>query len=192
MTFGSHHVHDLPPSGNQLGEQPSGLIRQWPQLGLGRFREVRDDRGIDRIGLGTSADRLGEGADLGWIDDHDRQPGGRQRCRRYRLEAAGGFQCDKIRRQHIEPGRQLLQPDCVSFDCKGFSARAHGDVQAVFRYVDTNGDDVHDDPSLPNRASREAVQATVRVRWNDGRGTKLSHGLQGPREIRAPAHHRDL
>jgi hypothetical protein len=79
----------------------------------------------------------------------------------------------------------------IALDRERLSTRTHGDVEAVLRYVDTNGDDVHVDPSLPNRASHVAAQATVRVRWNNGRGAKLTHGLQRPRGYRAPAHHRD-
>jgi hypothetical protein len=42
----------------------------------------------------------------------------------------------------------------------------------------------------PNRA-RFAAPATVRVRWKDGRGARLTHGLDRPRGIRTPARHRD-
>ena len=99
LAFGADHLDDLPPAGDQIGQQPRRLVRQRPRLGLGRFGEVGDDRGIDRIGLGALPERLGEGADLGRIDDHDRQSGRRQRRRHDGLEAAGGLQRDDVRRQ---------------------------------------------------------------------------------------------
>src|SRR5262249_25513987 len=62
---------------------------------------------------------------------------------------------------------------------------------AVLRNVDTNNDGaLHGDPSLPNRASRGAALATVRVRWNNGRGPLLRIGLQSPRLSRPPVRHR--
>jgi hypothetical protein len=36
---------------------------------------MRDATGVDRIGLGKSADGTGELADLTWVDDGDRQDG---------------------------------------------------------------------------------------------------------------------
>ena len=86
---------------------------------------------------------------------------------------------------------QPIQSRGIAFDREGLSARAQSNVQAVFRYVDANSDDIHGDPSLPNRASRIAAQATVRVRWNGGRGAELTYGLQRPRGHRTPARHRD-
>src|SRR5262249_50338045 len=85
---------------------------------------------------------------------------------------------------------QLFQTGRIALNRKHLSTRANSDVEAVFRYVDTNGDVFHGDPSLPNRASRFAAPATVRVRWIDRRGATLSHGLQGPRAHRPPARHR--
>ena len=49
---------------------------------------------------------------------------------------------------------------------------------------------IHDHPSLPNRA-RHAAPATVRVRWKNGRGTRLTHGLKRSGGYRAPVRHRD-
>ena len=63
-------------------------------------------------------------------------------------------------------------------------------VEPILRYVDPDDDSVHPVPSLPNRASLAAAQATVRVRWNDGPRPLLTHGLLCPRGFRSPAHHR--
>ena len=56
----------------------------------------------------------------------------------------------------------------------------HVNVELVLRDVDADGDGIHLVPSLSKRASH-AAQATVRVRWNDGRRPSLTHGLDHPR-----------
>ena len=113
LALGADHLDDLPPPGNQIGQQPRGFVGQGPRLGPGRLGEVGDDGGIDRIGLGTLADRLGEGADLGRIDDDDRQPCSRQRRRRDGLEAAGGFQSDERGSQRLEPFTSSSRPPAL-------------------------------------------------------------------------------
>src|SRR6185437_4868299 len=85
---------------------------------------------------------------------------------------------------------QPVHPTGITRNRKDFSAGTHRNVQAVFRDVDTDSDDLHGDPSLPNRASLFAAQATVRVRWNGERGAELTYGLQRPRGLRTPARHR--
>jgi len=167
------------------------FIRHGPWFGPGRLGEMGDDGSIDRVGLGTLSDRLGEGADLRRIDHHNGEPRSSQCGRHHSLKAAAGLQRHQVRGKRSQPKRQLFQSGWITLDRKHFSTRTHGDVEAVLRNVDTNGDAVHGDPSLPNRASRFAAPATVRVQWNDGRSAMLSHGLQGPRARRAPASHRD-
>ena len=94
LPLGDDHLDDLAAAGDEIGQELGRLVGQRPRLGLGRLGEVGDHGGIDRVGLGALAKRLGEGADLGRIDDDHRQPGGGQ-CRRHDgLEAAGGLQRD--------------------------------------------------------------------------------------------------
>src|SRR5215211_8591975 len=69
------------------------------------------------------------------------------------------------------------------------TARKHVNVELVLRDVDADDDGVHPVPSLSKRASH-AAQGTVRVRWNDGRGPSLTHGLDHPRGLRSRARHR--
>ena len=58
LTFRSYHLNDLAPASDEFGEHLRGLIRQLANLRFGCLREVRDYRGIDRIGLGRlSCDR---------------------------------------------------------------------------------------------------------------------------------------
>ena len=75
LTFRSYHLNDLAPAADEFGEHLRGLIRQLANLRFGCLREVRDYRGIDRIGLGTSAERLRERPHLGRIDHNHRQTG---------------------------------------------------------------------------------------------------------------------
>ena len=71
------------------------------QLRLGRLGKMRDHRGIDRIGLGALAERLGEGAHLRRIDHHHRQACAGQARRDHRLEAAGRL--DRHQRRRASP-----------------------------------------------------------------------------------------
>jgi hypothetical protein len=68
-----------------------------------------------------------------------------------------------------------------------------GGLPEVMWTIGADADDggFHGDPSLPKGASRRAARATGRVRWNDGRGARLSPGLVRPRASRAPARHRN-
>src|SRR6185503_9137740 len=91
-----------------------------------------------------------------------------------------------------QPSGQLLQPRTVAFYDERLTTGMNCNVKTVLRYVDTNRDDIHGHPSLPNRASHFAAQATVRVQWTNGRGTSLTHGLQRPGGLRAPVRHRNV
>src|SRR6201998_2391246 len=102
-----------------------------------------------------------------------------------RLKAAGRFDRNQLWHKPRQPIDQLFQAFAIPRDHKSLSAWAHMDVQTVLRHIDTNKDRLHLHPSLRNRA-RAAAQATVRVRWNDGRGTMLRSGLQSPWMKRSP------
>jgi uncharacterized protein (AIM24 family) len=154
LALGADHLDDLPPARNQVCKETRGFIGQRPRLGLGCLGEVGDDGCVDGICLCTLADRLGEGADLGRINDDDRQPCGSQGRSRNRFEASGGFQDDERGSQRLEPLHQQLQATRVAFDNEHLSTGTQGDVETIFGDVDTNDDAVHGDPSLPNRASR--------------------------------------
>ena len=95
LAFGADHVNDLPPARTRWASRRVASSGSARGSGLVASREVGDDRRIDGVGLGTLADRLGEGADLGRIDDDNRQASGSQRRSRNGLEATGGFQGDE-------------------------------------------------------------------------------------------------
>ena len=178
LAFGPDHCDDLAPPRNKIGQQPGLLVGQRARLKVGGLGEMRNDPGIDRIGLSSLAERLGEGSHLRRVDDRTRQPRGRQSGCHHGFKAPGRLQRNNMRRKLAQPRHQLLNPSRITADSECFSTRTHCDVEAVLRNVDTNNDPIHVDPSLPKRASRIAAPATVRVLWIDGRGPTLSHGLQ--------------
>ena len=98
--------------------------------------------------------------------------------RRMRREAAGRLQRDNLRRDLPQSCGQTLQSSRIALDYKRFSTRTNSDIETILRHVDPDSDHVHGDPSLPNRASRSAAPATVRVRWNDERGAKLRRFME--------------
>src|SRR5579871_1932019 len=190
LAFGTDHLDDLPPPRNKVGQQSRRLVRERTRLWLGRLRKMRDDSRINWIGLCALADCLGKGANLGRIDDDDWKLSRSQSCRRNRLEAAGCLQSNNSRRNGFKPLDQLLKPRRITLHHKELTTGTNCDVEPVFRNVDTNDDVLHVDPSLPNRASRFAAPATVRVQRNRGRGPMLRSGLHGPRMNRSPVRHR--
>src|SRR5215831_3971492 len=183
------HVDDLTTAGDEIGELLGGLVRQRPWYDTRCLAKVSDHGGIDRVGLGALADGLGEGADLPRVGDRNRQAGPGEGCSYNGLQAAGDLEHDEVGLQDLETRSEVVEPGTRARDSKIFTTWTHGNIEAVLRYIDTNGDLLHGDPSLSKRA-RGAAPATVRVRWNGGRGAKLSNGLRGPKVRRTPARHR--
>src|SRR5215204_1417670 len=105
------------------------------------------------------------------------------------VEAAGRLDRDHRGSERREAGGEFLDAGAVAGDGEGLLGRKHVNVELVLRDVDADDDGVHPVPSLPKRASL-AAPATVRVRWNDGRGPPLTHGLDHPRGLRSRARHR--
>jgi hypothetical protein len=178
LALSPDHLDDLPSASDEIGKQPGRLVGQRAGLGSSRLGETGDDRSIDRIGLGALSERPGEGSNLRRIDHHNRKSSRRQGRRCDGLKAAGRLQRDNLRRDLPQSCGQTLQSSRIALDYKRFSTRTNSDIETILRHVDPDSDHVHSDPSLPNRASRSAAPATVRVRWNDERGAKLTHGLQ--------------
>src|SRR6201998_1638491 len=155
-----------------------------------RRRKMRDHGSIDRIGLGALSERFRKGANLRRIHDNDRKAGAAKRRGGNGLEATGGLQRHDGGRGWRKPHGQPCQPRTVALHRERLTTRMNGNVQTILRNVNANSDDIHGHPSLPNRASHFAAQATVRVQWTDGRGTSLTHGLQRPWGLRTPVRHR--
>jgi len=185
-----HHLDDLAPAGDEIGEKLRGLVRQDANRRPRRFDEAGDDGGVDRIGLGAFAERLCVVADLRGIDDDDRQAGARQARGDDRLEAAGRFHRDQDRRERLQSDDELRETFAVAGDRKRLAAGMDMHIQPILRHVDADVLSVHPIPSLRNRASLRAAQATVRVRWNGGQRPSLSHGLGVPQGRRSLVRHR--
>jgi hypothetical protein len=163
----------------------SGTARLGPDL-LG---EASDDLGVESIGLGQAPGGSGEVADLPRIDHGERQRRRRDRRRDRHFVPAGCLDHDHGRRQRPQPVDQRCQAFAVARDGESLSRRPDVAIQALARDIDADKVRFHLDPSLQMRA-RLAAQATVRVRWNGGRGTMLSDDLCGSRHNRAPVRHR--
>src|SRR6516225_701559 len=189
LPLGADHLDDLTPAGDEIGKLLGSLVAQRPWCDAGRFAEVGDHAGIDRVGLGPLTDGLGESANLRRIGDRHRQTSCCQ-CRHHDgLETSGGLEHDEVGLQYLEAADEIVQSGTIARDDETLTTRTHGNIEAVFRNVDTAYGLVHGDPSLSNRA-RRAAPATVRVRWNGRRSTRLSNGLTGPEVYRTPAYHR--
>ncbi len=123
-----------------------------------------DDRGIDRVGLGEAAERLGELADLARIDDRHRQAGLGQGHRDVSLIAAARLQDDENRHQQTHPLRQLGEVLTIGAATERLTIGSNVDVDPGLRYVDADkalGDGLafHD----PASSMRARAQTTVRA-----------------------------
>src|SRR5215510_9383917 len=183
------HVDDLTTASDELGELLGGLVRQRPWYDTRCLAKVSDHSGIDRVGLGPLPDRLGEGADLPRVGDRNRQAGPGEGRSYNGLQAAGSLEHDEVGLQNLQTRNEVVEPGTSAWGGKIFTTWTHGNIEAVLRYVDTNGDLLHGDPSLSTRA-RAAPPTSVRVRWTGGRGAMLSNCLRGPTLRRTPARHR--
>ena len=166
----------------------SGKARTW---GLVACAKRAITAAFDGIGLGALPDGFGEVAHLRRVHHHHGQPGRRQSGGGHALEATGGLDGDQHRLEDTQLFAQLRQTLAVAPGDKRAVLGKNRYVEPVLGNVDAYdpASHLHHHPSLPNRASL-AAQATVRVRWNDGRGIALSYGLGGPRTRRSPLRHR--
>ena len=70
------HLHDLATTRDKLAQLLGLGIRQRPDLRLGGLNKGSDQIGIDHIGLGLLAHRIGIGSHLRRINDDHRKSGG--------------------------------------------------------------------------------------------------------------------
>ena len=82
LLLGVDHDDELAASGEPFAQAQQERVGHRFGCGPDGVSEMRDDAGVDCIGLGESADGAGELADLTWIDDGDRQAGLRPAPRR--------------------------------------------------------------------------------------------------------------
>jgi len=122
----------------------SAIPGQAPAPGLG---EVRDDAGIEGIGLGEEAGGPGKVADLPGIDDRDGEADAGQNGRDGGFVAARGFERDEGRLQAAHALDEGGQPGLVMGDREGLPGGAHVDVELGFGDIEADEEVVHD-PSL--------------------------------------------
>ena len=189
LTFGGHHLDDLAPARDQIGEQSRHLVWKRTRHCLGGFGKMRDHRGIDRVGLSPLAKRLGKSSHLRRVDHNDWQFCRRQAGRYHCLETTCCLDRNNTRHDLLQPFRQILNTSTGASGDKALTARTHRNIQSILTDVDSDNTSVHLIPSLRKRA-RNAAQATVRVRWNGRRRPMLIHGLGVPRGRRSIACHR--
>ena len=189
VSLGHDHLNDLPTTGDEFAERAGLRVGDGARGRAHLLGEAGDDLGIERIGLGQPSGGAREVADLPRVDNGQGQAGGGDRGGDRYLEPAGGFQHDELQRHAAEPLGESCQAFAIARHGKSFSRRAQVHIEAILRDIDADKVLLHLHPSLPMRA-RSAAQATVRVRWNDGWGTRLCDGLLRPRHDRAPIRHR--
>ena len=81
------HLDNLPTSGDEFAQRPGVRSRHRANLRPDLVGEQRNDLGVDGVGLGELAERLGEAPDLARIDDGERQTGAGER---------GGHCCGEV------------------------------------------------------------------------------------------------
>ena len=152
------HLDDLASPSDKIGQKPGLFVGHrpgcpvWPPR-----RNGRDHRRVDRVGLGSFAERLGEGAHLRRIDHDDRQACRRKaRQRDDRLIAAGRLDRDRLGpRAGASRAISRLSTLCVPFDGERLP-RSDAPPRPA-RSFDTSmpdNDGVHPVPSLRKRGLR--------------------------------------
>src|SRR5208283_152072 len=112
LTFGRHHLDDLAAAAHKIGKQTRGFVRQNAQARLGRRDEARDDRGIDRVRLGSLAQRLRDRQNIRrrGAGDHKGWPRRSARLFHHAFSAVDGF---------VYPGQSLTAEGNTADDAVG-------------------------------------------------------------------------
>jgi hypothetical protein len=119
LPLGDDHLDDLAASCDKTSEKLRRFVRERADFRLHRRGEKGDHAGIDWIGLAAVAQSLCEGADLGRVYNDNGQPSEaayngcfarrREARRDHRLEATGGFDGDRHRRQSGQACNQRIE-----------------------------------------------------------------------------------
>src|SRR5262249_30863672 len=146
-------THDRDENDQQLAgdRDESDLCQIIEMIGAGRQHENRVNPRIKKRGL----------ANCDW------QAGRREGRNGDGLEAAGCLEHDKVGIQHLESRYEVVEPGASAWDGETLTTRTHGNIQAVLRYVDTDGDLLQGE-----RPYLSELAVPRRRRWNGERGAK--------------------
>jgi hypothetical protein len=137
------HRDELPPPGQQLVQQHLLRRRLLARAGLQPPRELREHAGVDAVGLGQGAHRLGEAPDARRVDHGDGGARRHQLDRGAALEPAGRLDDQELDAVRPEPAGQRLDPGRGVRD--GERERVAGRVGDEDLHVERALGDVHAD-----------------------------------------------
>lgn len=145
------------PAAEQFLQLPQAGLRQRARRRPHGLGEMRDHRGVDRVGLGQLADRFGELADLARVDDRHREAGLRQGHRDQAFVAAAGLHDDQNRRQRHKPPDQLAQPFAIAAAAERGTVGPDMHIHPRLRHVDA-------DNAFGNRLAFHNPASSMRAR----------------------------
>lgn len=188
LVFRTDHGDDLPTTGNEIGQRFGVGVGKRPQVWSGGFCKASDDSRIDwsvlarlpsarakaRTWAGLATTTGSVAAARAATTTVSKPPVASMAIRSCRVRCL----------LHSQREQTVVVTGHMESSHRG---RSHRDVQAVSGDIDTDVESVHPIPSSRKRASLSAAQATVRVRWNGGRGPCSPMGLASLRGIGLPS-----
>src|SRR5438132_3755129 len=171
ILFGYDHVDELSSARNKSRELKSLGFWNRPGLWVEGLREVREDSGIDVVGLSQSADGLGEIPNLPWIDDGGWNLRQSQSDDERKLISASSLQNHQCRTNRTQALDQRDNPSIVVGNFRPLPGGPPIHVQPSLRHINANKIS-HDSPrsctplrsNLADASSNKMAQATVRTR----------------------------
>ena len=110
IRLSAEHLDELAAAGDEFAETVDLVGGQWADGGPHGLGKVRDDAGVEGIGLRQEAGGAGKVADLAGIDDGDGEAGAGQGGRDGGFVAAGGFQGDEGGGEGAQAARRAVSP----------------------------------------------------------------------------------
>jgi hypothetical protein len=168
--FRRQPLDDLPPSLDQRGQFLGLGVLPGPGGRLDRLAEAGQHLGIQGVGLGQPAQRLGKIAGLARVDHRRRPTGGDQRRNHRHLQVAGGFQDDQTRCPRVPPLGQGVQAGLLAVDPQTFCGGPR-------RHIHMRLGDIAPDPARGWVGSEEPRRGRSRARVQ-GRNRRRGRRLQ--------------
>ena len=140
VVLGRNHLEDLSSSRGERSEFQSHYIGQGAQLWTNHLSEVRQDSGIDAVGLGQLSGGFSEVSDLAWVDHDHRQIGTHQSARDLAFIATGRFKHDQGGLDLSQPFDQGLDAGLVVGKRFFLTSGADRDIELCFGHIDADED----------------------------------------------------